>query len=240
MFPPASEDEDTHVAGVLIKATFAGGFANAKLGFLVQWGTGAQNLTKILIPFSATIGRPGAAARVFWVEVLGLGEYDAASGEIDIQAVLRNSRVLGGDLVGGLVVFRGDPDPSDADTSTGWFFSIGGYYPTYYGGKGPPRANVDKRLGIVLGQANVVKLEVSAYLAFVPSGFQFGVLGHLTVMVSGFGIDGKLWLDGMTDYRFDNFSFDLPGGSGRADLVWPDRHVAPSSRASSPDARKPA
>ena len=103
MFPPASEDEDTHVAGVLIKATFAGGFANAKLGFLVQWGTGAQNLTKILIPFSATI----VPTRRGRTRVLGRGH----SGPRRVRrgerrdrhpgGTSRNWRVLGGDLVGG-------------------------------------------------------------------------------------------------------------------------------------------
>jgi hypothetical protein len=211
MFPAASQDADTHVFGVLLKGSFAGGYATVKIGFLFEFGTASVNLSRVLVPFSLKAGPGGALAKVFSLEVLGLGHYDPSTGDLEITAVLRNSRLCGGDLVGGLVVFHGDPDPDDTDRSRGTFVSVGGYHPSYYGGKGPRRARVDQRLGIVIARGQAVKLEVSFYLAFVPAGFHLGVRGRLFAQAAGFGIDGQLWLDGVTNWTFDDFTLDVGG-----------------------------
>ncbi len=211
MFPAAPEDADTHIFGVLLEGSFAKRYAIAKIGFLFEFGTGSANLSRVLVPFSLDAGPGGELARVFSLHVLGLGHYDASTGDLEINAVLRNSRLCGGDLTGGLVVFHGDPDPDDADHSRGTFISVGGYHPSYYGGKGPRRARVDQRLGIVIAHGQSVKLEVSFYLAFVPGGVHLGMRGHLFAQAAGFGIDGKLWFDGVTNWSFDDFTVDIGG-----------------------------
>jgi hypothetical protein len=161
------------------------------------------------VPFSLVVGDT-ATARVLWIEIYGVGDYDRATREFEIRGTLRNSRLCGGDLVGGMVIFHGDPDPDDADATTGTFVSIGGYHPSYYGGKGPGRASVDKRLGIVVTHGDDIRLEVSGYLAYSPVGFHFGILGRVKVEESGFGIDGKLWLDGLI-YGWGEFVLDVGG-----------------------------
>ncbi len=211
MFPAAREDADTHVFGVLLEGSFAGGYATVKIGFLFEFGTGSANLSRVLVPFSLEAGPGGELARVFSLKVLGLGHYDPSTGDLEINAVLRNSHLCGGDLNGGLVVFHGDPDPDDADRSRGTFVSVGGYHPSYYAGKGPRRARVDQRLSIVIARGQAVKLEVSFYVAFVPGGVHLGMRGHLFAQAAGFGIDGKLWFDGVTNWTFDDFTVNIGG-----------------------------
>lgn len=209
MFPAAPAEADTHVFGLLLKWSFVKNFARLALGFITEWTVSTGSLNKIVVPFSLIVGDP-AAARVLWIEVYGVGDYDRSTHEFEIRGTLRNSRLCGGDLVGGMVVFHGDPDPDDQDATTGTFVSIGGYHPSYFGGKGPGRAAVDKRLGIVVTHGDDVRLEVSGYLAYSPVGFHFGILGHVKVEESGFGIDGKLWLDGLI-YGWGEFVLDVGG-----------------------------
>jgi hypothetical protein len=217
MFPPALADADSHVAGVMLKGTYAGGLVVIKLGFLVQWGVnGSHAGTRILVPFSGKVSIHGVPSSVLYIELDGLGDYDATSGEIEVQGVLRNSKLCGGDLVGGLVYFYGDITP-ESERPEGYkpkhqsFFSIGGYHPSYFGGKGPARARVEDRLGLTIAYGNSVKLQVRYYLAAVPSGWHLGYLGQLTVLCDGFGVDGKIWFDGVATWDFDNFTFDVGG-----------------------------
>jgi len=223
MFPPADEANDSNVGGVLLKGVFAAGFATVKAGFLVSFGRGTTNQSKLLVPFSVVVGKPGSLARVLWIEVVGMASYDYAKHEFYGRAVLRNSRVCNADLVGEIVVFKGDPIPDDCDHSRGLFASLGGYHPSYYGGKGPGLAHVDKRLGIVVKYGDSVTLEVQIYLAFTSAGFHVGFVGHLKAEAAGFGVDGRVWFDGIADWSFDSFSFTV---GGEVSLILFSRTVA--------------
>lgn len=213
MFPP---ETDVHVLGLMIRFSFLKGLGTAKLGFLVQFGTGEVNRTKIIVALVGKFALRGSLARVLSIEVDGLGVYDAVTEELEIHAELRNSRLCGGDLVGGLTMFNGDPDPNDDDRTRGTFFSIGGYHPSYYGGKGPQRAAVQNRLALTIKRGNAITLEVSFYLALTPSAFHLGARGRLDVLTAGFGLSGELWFDGLVTYDWD---FDITvGGSVKLTL----------------------
>jgi hypothetical protein len=196
MFPPAPAETDKHVLGLFGKYSWASGLASFAIGLIAEFsGSWLSWPSKVALPFSLKIGKEGRLKSLFWIEVDGLADYDAGTDEFELRGVLRNSRMLGADLVGGIVVFHGDPIPDDADKTRAWFFSLGGYHPSYYGGKGPTRARVDQRIGMVISRGNNVKLEVLRYLAKSPAGYHFGMYGHLVVQASGFGIEGKLWFD---------------------------------------------
>ncbi len=205
-------ETDVHVFGAMFLFSFLKGKGTAKLGFLFQFGTGeGNNRSKIIVALTGKFALQGSLARVLTIQVDGLGVYDAVTEELEIHADLRNSRLCGGDLVGGLVVFNGDPDPNDDDTSRGTFFSIGGYHPSYYGGKGPQRAAVQNRLALTIKRGNAITLEVKFYLALTPSAFHLGAYGKVSVSAAGFGIEGELWLDGLVTY---DWVFDITvGGS---------------------------
>lgn len=207
MFPVA---EDVHVFGLMIKLSFAKGLVTAKLGFLVQFATGPVNQTKIFVALSAVLAPPAPLDRILYVKLLGIGEYDAASGELDVRARLVNSRLCGADLVGEVVVFRGDPDPGDGDDSRGLFVSIGGYHPKYFGGKGPGKARVDQRLAVVLARGSAVRLDMQFYLALTPSAFHLGARAGLRVEASGFGVEGSCGFDGFVTSDWD-FELDVFG-----------------------------
>ncbi len=223
MFPETAPDDDGHVVGLMLRGLFAAGRVEAKLGLLYEWGSGASPRSKLYVAVSVKTTFPATLDRVLHIEIVGLGEYDFASGDFDIRAQLRNSRLCGGDLEGGAIVFRGDPDLSDADPNRGVFASLGGYHPGYFGGLGPQRVRVDKRLRIVMERANAIKLEVALYIAMTPSAFHFGLRGHLEVKAGGFGVDGQAWLDGFIDWKWDDYKIEV-GGS--LDLMLFDRTVA--------------
>lgn len=221
-FPAAEPDQDTHVVGVLLKLSFAGGLAVGKLGFLVQFGTGSVNRTKIFVVFSAKLALRGSLARVLKLEMSGVGEYDAASGELEVRARLRNSRLCGANLDGELLVFRGDPlggaaappPRTDAEAmarpGTGWFFSLGGYHPRWFEGKGPGRARVDQRIAVTIHKGDAITLEWTGYLALTPSAIHLGSRAHIVVSAAGFGIEGMCGFDGMVTYDWD-FILDVFG-----------------------------
>ena len=197
MFPAATTHDDKHVLGLFGKYSWAS-LASISLGVIAEFsGSWGSWPTKIAVPFSLNFGEEGKLKSLFWVEVDGIGAYDAGLEIFELHAVLRNSRIFGADFVGGLVIFHGDPDPNDVDVSRGWFLSAGGYHPSYYGGKGPARARVDNRLGLVISRGNNVKLKLSAYIAKSPAGYHFGFFGHLFIGAVGFSFDGKLWLDAL-------------------------------------------
>lgn len=209
MFPA---EQDVHVIGGMMRFSFLKGLGTAKVGLLFQFATGeGNNQSKIIVALVGKFALRGSLARVLSIEVDGLGVYDAVTEELEVHAELRNSRLCGGDLVGGLVVFHGDPDPNDDDSSRGTFFSIGGYHPSYYAGKGPQRAAVQNRLALTIKRGNAISLEVKFYLALTPSAFHVGAYGKLSVSAAGFGIEGELWLDGLVTY---DWVFDIAvGGS---------------------------
>ncbi len=210
-FPAAPPQADKHVIGLLGKYTWPSGFASIAIGLIAEFsGSWKSWPTKIVVPFSIKVGKEGKLKSPLWIEIQGLGDYDAALDVLQLHATLRNSRFIGADLVGGLALFHGDPDEHDLDTTRGFFASIGGYHPSYFGGKGPQRASVDKRAGIVIQRGNAVKLEVSGYLAKSPAGIHFGVYGHLHVEALGFGLDGKFWLDALV-HSLDSWTIGVGG-----------------------------
>lgn len=221
-FPAAEPDADTHVVGVLLKLSFAGGLASARLGFLVQFGAGTVNRTKLFVAFAAKLALRGALARVVKLEMAGVGEYDAATGDLEVRARLRNSRLCGANLDGELLVFRGDPLGGAAAPAartelealarpgTGWFFSLGGYHPRWFDGKGPGRARVDQRIAVTVHKGDALTMEWSGYLALTPSAIHLGARARVALSAGGFGIEGLCGFDGMVTYDWD-FVLDVFG-----------------------------
>ena len=208
MFPV---QDDVHVIGVMAKFVGMGGLFTGKLAFLVQFGSGggAAGGTKLFLLATAVFAPPAPLDRALRIECAGVGEYDVSNHELQIRAKLRNSRLAGADLFGEVLIFCGDEDVSDTDTSHHFFLSIGGYHPRYFGGKGPGKARVDQRIAVVLARGNVIKLDMQFYLALAPQGFQCGASVSLRVRVAGFGLDGLVVFDGfwrsLCDFKIDVF-----------------------------------
>lgn len=207
MFPPA---DDLHVVGLMLRLSFAGGLVTAKVGLLVQFATGPVHQTKVFVALSAVLAPPAPLDRVLYVKVLGVGEYDAATGELNVRARLVDSRLCGADLLGEAVIFRGDPDPGDRDDTRGLFVSIGGYHPKYFGGKGPGKARVDQRLAVMLRRGSAVQLDMQFYVALTPSAFHLGARAALRVEAGGFGVEGSCGFDGFVTSDWD-FELDVFG-----------------------------
>lgn len=212
LFPAAPANNDRHIIGLLGKYTWGAGFFTIKLGVIAEmsgpWKTVAWP-TKLAVPISFTAGWE-QTKNLLWIDIEGLIDYDAALDEGEFRFALRNSRLIGADFVGGGVLFKGDPIAGDVDSTRAWFGSAGGYHPSYYGGKGPGRAAVDKRCGISIKRGNNVELEIAAYFAKSPAGWHFGVYGHLRIAALGIEFDGKLWLDGLF-HSLSRWTIDVGG-----------------------------
>ena len=212
MFPAAPANADKHVLGVFGKYAWMGGLASIAGGILAEFsGSWLSWPKKLVIPASLRFGKAGRLKSVLWIEIDGVGSLDFATNTYEFQAVLRNSRFFGTDLVGGFTAFYGDPfDDANLDSERGLFLSLGGYHPSYYGGTGPQRAAVANRLGIIFNRGNAFQLEAKIYLAHTPGTWHFGLLGHVHVGAAGFELDGKLWFDALIRST-DDYIIDVGG-----------------------------
>lgn len=212
MFPPALASADKHVLGLFGKHTWFAGLAMAAVGLLAEFGGAwASWPTKVIAPGTLRVGKAGRTQSVLWVEIDGVLAVDIGKRQVELHAVLRNSRFLGAELVGGTTLFYGDPfDDDNLDSERGLFLSSGGYHPSYYGGTGPQRAAVASRNGFVLRYGNNILFEVKLYIARTPGIFHLGILGHAHIGAAGFELDGKLWVDALV-HSHDNFIASIGG-----------------------------
>ena len=170
--------QDANVVGILAGFTW-GPSAIAQIELGVVYDTSAP--ARIVALGRLTIERPQIA-----LHVLALGILDFDRGEIDLQARLVNSRLLGGDLAGDAAIMVRWGDNPDL------MISIGGFHPAY-----KPPTEFTRRFGAlrrvsfrVHTDESVLRLGLEAYLAVTSNTVQMGARVDFGVTVSAFSIDG--------------------------------------------------
>jgi hypothetical protein len=185
LFPPK---QDAHTIGILAGFTW-GPSALAQIELGIVYDTSAP--ARLVAIGRVTIERPQIK-----LHVLALGVLDFDRGELDLQARLVDSRLLGGDLSGDAAVMaRWGKDPD-------LVFSIGGFHPAY-----KPPTDFTRRfapLRRVTFRAHtdqsVLRLGLEAYLAVTSSTVQMGARVDFGVTVSAFSIDGMLAFDALIQW----------------------------------------
>lgn len=186
LFPAAAGSE---VMGGLVRLSFFGGLLLVDFGLLIEGGT-EQRLYMVARGVAVF---PSESAAVVRVQADGVAVWDGARDEFHLRVALRNSRVLGGELTGEAMMFKGDPDREDGVTETATLFSVGGFHPAY----ALPGAaiRVPQRVAVVVARGDHLRIDMRLYVAFTPGAFHLGVEAQLQARVAGFGIRARLGLD---------------------------------------------
>jgi hypothetical protein len=130
------------------------------------------------------------------LHALALGVLDFDRGELDLQARLVDSRILGGDVSGDAAIMARWGDNPDL------VLSIGGFHPAY-----EPPTEFTRRfapLRRVTFRAHtdesVLRLGLQAYLAVTSSTVQMGARVDFGVTVSAFSVDGMVSFDALIQW----------------------------------------
>jgi hypothetical protein len=179
---------DVHTIGILAGFSWGRGpLARIELGFI--YDTSAPH--RIIAIGRLSIERPQIA-----VHVLALGILDFDLGELDLQARLVDSRILGGDLSGdAAIMLRWGSNPS-------FVLSIGGFHPAFhppteFTRRFPPLRRVTVRAHT---DESVLRLSLQAYVAVTSCTVQMGARVDFGVTVSAFSVDGMVSFDALIQF----------------------------------------
>jgi hypothetical protein len=188
--------------------------------FVIDWGTPAlvkMDLAVIVeLPspvrlivlgqLRAALPREDKALVRLNMDAIGVLEFE--KGELAIDAVLYDSRVMAFSITGETAVrARWLSDPM-------FVMSAGGLNPHFKAPAGFPQL---RRLAISLGNGKNPRLRLEAYLALTSNSAQVGARLDLRVAVSKFSIEGYLYFD--TLFEFSPFQFTADMGAG-VTLKW--------------------
>jgi hypothetical protein len=138
------------------------------------------------------------------IRLQALGVLDFDEGELDLQARLFDSRIIGFDVSGdAAVMLRWGHDPA-------FVLSIGGFHPAF-----TPPTDFQKKFGPLQRitirphmDDSVLKLSLQAYIAVTSNTVQLGARLELGVDVSAFSVDGMLAFDALVQFS-PSFWFDV-------------------------------
>jgi hypothetical protein len=172
------------------------------IGVLARIVWGPSGLARIDIGFVYDTSKPKrliALARLqvdrplLRLKLMALGVLDFDEGELDLQARLFDSRIMGGDLSGdAAVMLRFKSDPC-------FVLSIGGFHPAYH----PPTRFAQKfpalkRLSLrAHTDESLFKLRFECYFAVTSNSVQLGARLEIWAGVAGFSVSGMLAFDAL-------------------------------------------
>jgi hypothetical protein len=177
--------EDAHTVGVLAGLSWGrASLAQIDLGFFYDTSAPARIVA---------IGRLSVERPRITLHLLALGVLDFDRGELDLQARLAETRILGADLSGdAAIMLRWGQDPS-------FVLSIGGFHPDYhppteFTRRFPPLRRVTIRAHT---DESVLRLSLQAYLAITSNTVQMGARVDFGVSVSALSVDGMVSFDAL-------------------------------------------
>ena len=188
---------DATVLGISVQFGALEGRITFDLGVIIDIQNDAIVRIYLVAQFVAVSSAPSPGQRIdpakqaVYILADGVAVYDFTTNELNVRIALRNSHVWKGELTGGASLFHGSPQVDGG--ARGTYVSIGGFHPDYV----PPGTKifVPPRLSLVLGKGDHLKLQVTSYIAYTPTSFQFGFSGRLDARLYGFGIRGSLTID---------------------------------------------
>ena len=181
--------QDANVIGILAGFTW-GPSAIVQIELGIVYDTSAP--ARIVAIGRLTIDRPQIT-----LHVLALGILDFDRGEIDLQARLVNSRLLGGDLAGdAAIMMRWGANPD-------LVISIGGFHPAYkpptdFTRRFAPLKRVSFRAHT---DGSVLRLGLEAYLAVTSNTVQMGARVDFGVTVGPVSVDGLVAFDALIQWE---------------------------------------
>ena len=146
---------------------------------------------------------PDEAHAVVRVRMDAIGVIDFNRGEISLDAVLYDSRILAFTLTGEMAL------RASWGTQPSFVLAIGGFHPRFAAPADFPKL---KRLALNISDSDSLRLRCDAYLALTSNTVQFGARVELHAAGGGFSFDGYLGFDAL--FQFSPFAFvvDLAAG----------------------------
>ena len=146
---------------------------------------------------------PDEAHALVRVRMDAIGVIDFNRGEISLDAVLYDSRILAFTLTGEMAL------RASWGAQPRFVLAIGGFHPRFAAPADFPKL---KRLALNISDSDSLRLRCDAYLALTSNTVQFGARVELHAAGGGFSFDGYLGFDAL--FQFSPFAFvvDLAAG----------------------------
>jgi hypothetical protein len=199
------------VAGPMVEVNWgAPPLVTARLAVLVQvrdaLGGGDARFTRLTVLGTITATAPPVsrpAPRLVTITADVLGDYDAESGLLAIDARLRDSALGGVPFSGSLIVRIG------LGANPAFAISAGGFHPDFTDLPPALPTRID-RLALVWKVGDKVTLTLQAYAAITASSWQVGALFTLVADLGPVDIDGALGFDAVA-YDDGRFAAEIGG-----------------------------
>jgi hypothetical protein len=186
VFPPAA---DRHIIGISLKLGIGTPpWLTAELALVVEFGGGETRRVALMGQLHAGLPR-GSPKKILELHVDGVGIWDLEHDEFSLDARIYDSRLAFATLAGDVAIRKRD---READRYV--LISAGGYHPEFPVPAAFPKLD---RLRISLVDTDLVKLTLTAYLAFTPNTKQFGAKIDLRVGGSSFSLEATLGFDAL-------------------------------------------
>lgn len=146
---------------------------------------------------------PDEAHALVRVRMDAIGVIDFNKGEISLDAILYDSRILAFTLTGEMAL------RASWSAQPRFVLAIGGFHPRFAAPADFPKL---KRLALNISDSDSLRLRCDAYLALPSNTVQFGARVELHAAGGGFSFDGYLGFDAL--FQFSPFAFvvDLAAG----------------------------
>ena len=146
---------------------------------------------------------PDAAHAVVRVRMDAIGVIDFNRGEVSLDAVLYDSRILAFALTGEMAL------RASWGKQPRFVLAIGGFHPRFAAPADFPKL---KRLALSISDSDSLRLRCDAYLALTSNTVQFGARVELHAAGGGFSFDGYLGFDALFQLAPFAFVVDLAAG----------------------------
>jgi hypothetical protein len=186
--------DGSEVVGIAFKVSALSDRLTVELGLLYDSG-GAEEGARIYVIGQLDLVLPKKEIAVTRIHADFVAVYDRERDELTVLAELRDSRLLGGELTGNLLFFRGDPDLEDAENETISLLAIGGFHPSYQLPGPRVTALAPRRIRMLIERGDRIRIDGQMYLAVTPTSLQLGLSIELRARFAGFGIRARLALD---------------------------------------------
>lgn len=175
------DDEGQYVFGVMLKMGWGRPkpIVTATVGLVVT----APDPVRVALPGQLRVVLPRPELAIVDLRADFLGAVDLSTGEVSLDAEIRDSRIAFVSVTGSLGFLAGPQ---------GFFLSVGGYHSRFV----PPKAHAGlKRLQLTVVDSSVLKIWGSAFFALTPSTVQFGAAVEMRAEFGPIGARGGLSLE---------------------------------------------
>lgn len=205
IFPPAP---DRFVFAPMVKVGWGAGILIIEVGLAVELPLplrlAIMGKLHVLLPPIDSESEESEDLVELHLEVLGILDFDR--GEISVDAVLFNSRIVILPITGGMAMrIRWGSAPL-------FIMAVGGLNPRF---KPPPEFPSVDRLGMNLSyDQNGLKacLRLESYFAITPNSLQFGAGIEAYAEISGAQISGSMGFDALIEFQPFHFMVDIHAG----------------------------